>query len=135
MHGEDPASDPRRTAFVSLRGHGTVPAYLEVSRFSLPAWMARVLFFALCWLGGTALTLVFTFDPFVASFPFVLGMGRVYSGIRGRYRVHAFRGVCPGCREPLEIRAGSKISLPYPMNCYVCHHEPELMLTHPNPPA
>jgi len=131
MHAETPNGAPPATAFVSLRGYGTVPAHLEVSRFPLLAWMARVVFFTVCWIGGTVATLVFTFDPFVASFPFVLGLGLVHGGVRGRYRVHAFHGVCPSCREPLAIREGSKISLPHPMNCYVCHHEPELILGPP----
>jgi hypothetical protein len=29
------------------------------------------------WLASTWVTLVFTFDPFVASFPFVIGLGLV----------------------------------------------------------
>lgn len=29
---------------------------------------------AVCWLVGSGATLVITFDPFVASFPFVIGM-------------------------------------------------------------
>jgi len=114
MRAETPRSTPPATAFVSLRGYGSVPAHLEVSRFPLLAWMARVVFFCVCWVGGT------------------LGLGLVYGGVRGRYRVHAFWGVCPSCREPLQLREGSKISLPHPMNCYVCHHEPELIL---GPPA
>lgn len=116
------------TAVVRLRGHGSVPARVEVTRFSTLAWIGRVLLFILCWLGGSWLTLVLTFDPFVASFPFVLGMGLVYRGVRGRYTVHAFQGVCPRCREALRIEPGSKIPLPYPMTCFSCHHEPELLV-------
>lgn len=114
------------TAVVRLRGHGAVPAHLDAARYPLWAWMARVVAFTLCWLVGSWLTLVLTFDPFVASF--VLGMGMVWRGIRGRYAVRAFQGACPRCRHPLEIRPGSKISLPFPMTCYSCHHEPELLV-------
>lgn len=120
---------------VRLRGHGTAPAELRATRYPPGAWLARVLLFAVAGIAGTALTLVFTFDPFVASFPFVLGIGLVYHGIRGRYRVDAFRGSCPRCKRELRIRPGSKISLPHPMTCYECHHEPELTFSASRPTA
>lgn len=115
-------------ALIRLRGHGTAAAELRATRYPRGAWLARIFLFAMAWIVGTVLTLVLTFDPFVASFPFVLGIGLVYHGIRGRYRVEAFRGRCPRCKGELRIRPGSKISLPHPMTCYECHHEPELTL-------
>lgn len=113
-------------AVVHLRGHAATPAHLDVERFPLLAWVARIVRYVVGWLGTTWLTLVLTFDPFVASFPFVIGMGLVYRTVRGRYRVNAFRGVCPRCSTELKLDPGSKIPLPYPLVCYACHHEPEL---------
>lgn len=115
-------------AVVHLRGHGSRPAELRVTRYATAAWLGRILRYAAAWLGITALTLVITFDPFVASFPFVIGAGYLYRTIRGRYRVHLFRGECPRCGGGLDLKPGSKIPLPYPMVCYACHHEPELRL-------
>ena len=119
---------PAVPAVIHLRGHTATPAYLEVTRFPRLAWIGRIVRYTLGWLGSTAATLVITFDPFVASFPFVIGMGLVYRTVRGRYRVAAFRGVCPRCTGELELKPGSKIPLPYPFVCYRCHHEPELRL-------
>jgi hypothetical protein len=116
------------TAVVHLRGHGARPAKLEFTRYSPLQWLARVLRYLVGWVVATAATLVITFDPFVASFPFVIGIGYLHHTIRGRYHVHAFEGVCPRCDQALRVRAGSKIPLPYPLVCYNCHHEPELRL-------
>lgn len=115
-------------AVVHLRGHEPTPAHLEVGRFPLLAWLGRVARYAVGWLGSSWFILVITFDPFVASFPFVIGLGFLVRSIRGRYRVHAFRGVCPRCSKELELAPGSKIPLPYPLVCLGCHHEPELRL-------
>lgn len=120
--------EEKETAVIRLRGHQPRAAHLEVSRYPAWAWLGRIVLFVLCWIVGTWVTLVFTFDPFVASFPFVLGLGLVYHGIRGRYQVRAFHGACPRCEGDLRLDAGSKINLPHPMVCYACHHEPELEL-------
>lgn len=115
-------------AVVRLRGHQARNAHLEVSRYPTLAWLARIVLYLFFWIAGTWAVLVFTFDPFVASFPFVLGIGLVYHGIKGRYQVRSFRGECPRCDAELKLDAGSKINLPHPMVCYACHHEPELVV-------
>ena len=120
------SGSPAMSAVVHLRGHTATPAYLEVTRFPVLAWIGRIILHILGWLASTWTTLVLTFDPFVASFPFVIGMGLVYRTARGRYQVHAFQGVCPRCSGELQLKPGSKIPLPYPVVCYGCHHEPEL---------
>lgn len=116
------------SAIVHLRGHHATPAHLEVTRYPALAWIGRIIRYTLGWLGSTSATLVLTFDPFVASFPFVIGLGLLYRTVRGRYRVDSFHGVCPRCSQELKLEAGSKIPLPYPVVCYNCHHEPELRL-------
>lgn len=117
------------TGVIRLRGYGTRQALVELHRYPAWAWIGRVLLFTAGWLGATLCILVFTFDPFIASFPFVIGLGMVYQAVRGRYRVSAFEGACPGCGCELRVKPGSKIHLPHPLVCYHCHHEPELLLT------
>lgn len=113
---------------VRLRGYGSRPADLRLHRYPLLAWVARVTVFGAGWLAATVAMLVLTFDPFIASFPFVIGMGLVYRAVRGRYRVEWFRGHCPGCEGELSMKAGSKIAIPHHLVCFNCHHEPELLL-------
>lgn len=113
-------------ARIVLGGHPTRPARLVARRY--PAWarLARTLAFMVLWLLSTAGTLAFTFDPFVASFPFVLGASFVYKSWKGRFRVEEFQAACPRCEEELLLKPGSRIDIPHPLVCYGCHHEPEL---------
>ncbi len=118
---------PVPTAQVVLGGHQGRPARLEVMRYSHGWRFARTVAAVLAWWGSTVATLVFTFDPFVASFPLLLGCGMVWKSWRGRFRVEAFDGACPRCETRLEVKSGSRISLPHPLVCYHCHHEPVLV--------
>ncbi|HEX2189185.1 MAG TPA: hypothetical protein VHG51_09830 [Longimicrobiaceae bacterium] len=113
-------------ARIVLGGHPARPARLVARRY--PGWarLARTLAFLVLWAVGTVGTLVFTFDPFVASFPFVLGGSLVYRSWKGRFRVEEFQADCPRCGEELRLEPGSRIDLPHPLVCYHCHHEPEL---------
>lgn len=113
-------------AIVHLRGHAPTVAHLEFTRYGTAAWIGRIAGRVAGWLVSSAATLVVTFDPFVASFPFVIGLGLVYRAVRGRYRVHRFHGICPRCAGALSVKPGSSIPLPYPLVCYGCHHEGEL---------
>ncbi len=115
-------------ARIVLRGHGSVPAELEVVKYPRARWALRTLGYLLLWLIWTLGTLLFTFDPFVASFPFVIGGAMAYRSWTGRYQILAFRGHCPRCENALTIKPGSKIDLPHPLVCYNCHHEPELVV-------
>ena len=49
----------------------------------------------------------------------------------GRYLVREFQGTCPRCGRELEIRAGTRITLPHKVTCYECHHESELEMETP----
>jgi hypothetical protein len=108
-------------------GHERVPAELEVERYSTVAWIGRIVTRVVAWVVGTVLTLVITFDPFIATFPFVIGIGVIYRSVRGRHLVRRFRGECPACRRELVIEPGSKIDLPHTLTCFGCHFEPELI--------
>lgn len=120
-------------ASIRLWGHRSVPAHLSVERYPRCAWLGRIALFVLAWMVGTSGTLIVTFDPFIASFPFVLGLGMIHHAIRGRYRVNSFRGACPRCATELVVKPGSKIRLPYSLTCFHCHFEPALVLAEPNP--
>lgn len=113
-------------ARIVLGGHPSRPARLVARRY--PGWarLARTLAFVVLWILSTAGTLVFTFDPFVASLPFLMGISFVYRSWRGRFRVEEFQAACPRCGEDLLLKPGSKIDLPHRLVCYSCHHEPEL---------
>lgn len=118
--------DSATGATVRLGGHARVPARLGVERFPLWAWLARNVLLCAAWLIGTLATLVLTFDPFVATFPGVIGGAMLYRGIRARYRVRSFEGACPRCGGALRLAAGSRIALPHRFDCYGCHFAPEL---------
>lgn len=111
-----------------LWGHKRVPVELEVERYPFVAWAGRVLGLVVGWIVATVATLVGTFDPFIACFPFVIGLGMIRRGIRGRYRVRSFAGSCPRCDSALHLAPGSRISLPHRFDCFRCHFEPELHL-------
>lgn len=116
------------TAVIHLGGHPPTAAHLRVTPVPPLRRAARVLAYAAAWLLSSWLTLVLTFDPFVASFPFVIGLGLLFRTLRGRYRVESFRGNCPRCAGPLDLEPGSRIPLPLSLVCYGCHHESELRI-------
>ncbi len=43
-----------------------------------------------------------------------------------RYRVRWFAGRCPRCGRDLKLPRGSRINLPYRLDCFGCHFEPQL---------
>jgi hypothetical protein len=116
-----------RDARIELGGHDARPARVEVEAFTVLSRATRTVLWGMTWVGGTLATLVFTFDPFVASFPFVLGGAFTWKAFRNRFRVRAFAGECPRCLTPLTLEPGSAISLPAALVCYHCHHEPRLV--------
>ncbi len=83
------------------------------------------------WLGLWALAPLVMFVP--PHLPWVLAalvLG-LYFGIRywrGEYVVRAFDGACPNCGEPLELKKGSHIRIPYRIDCFNCHRSAQLVL-------
>ena len=114
------------TAWVLLGGHAPRRAELEVTRYPWWAWASRSVAYAAAWAGATFATFVLTFDPFVTALPFFTIGALAWRSLRGRYLVRSFRGECPRCGHPLAVEPGSTISLPHPLVCYQCHHEPRL---------
>jgi hypothetical protein len=118
-------------AILRLWGHGRVRVHLEVERYPTWAWCLRVILRIVAWVVVTTLTLIMTFDPFIASFPCVIGIAVIYRSVRGRYLVRSFRGSCPACAKELVIATGAKIDLPHVLTCFGCHFEPELLVVQP----
>ncbi|MBW3573135.1 MAG: hypothetical protein KY467_18720 [Gemmatimonadetes bacterium] len=117
------------TAWIVLPGHADAPAHLSVVRYSPLARLYRTAWYAFLWITSTVATFLVTiFDPFMTSMPLFIGAVMTYRSWRGRFRVTEFRGACPRCREPIDLKAGSRIGTPHHLVCYNCHHEPELYL-------
>ncbi|HEU0053695.1 MAG TPA: hypothetical protein VFQ39_10975 [Longimicrobium sp.] len=119
----------RVPAWIVLPGHRETEAHVEVRGYSLGARVLRTAALLAGW--GTLTATVFfvtIFDPFMTSMPLVIGAVAVWRSWKGRYRVQRFEGSCPRCGEGMTLKPGSKISVPHPLVCYSCHHEPALVL-------
>lgn len=127
MHTPPAAAEP--TAWIILPGHPDAPAHLSVQRYSRLARLYRTAWYAFLWIFSTVATFFVTiFDPFMTSMPLFVGAVATYRSWRGRFRVTAFHGACPRCREPIDLKPGSRIASPHHLVCYNCHHEPDLYL-------
>lgn len=115
-------------AWIVLPGHPDTPARVEVVQYS-PMWRAsRTLALFAAWGGLTAATFFVTlFDPFMTSLPLIVGAAQVWRSATGRFSVTDFQGSCPRCSVEMQLKAGTKVSVPHPMVCYTCHHEAELV--------
>lgn len=114
-------------AWIVLPGHRDAPARLTVERYSTLARFYRTVMYGLLWIGGSVATFFITlFDPFLSCMPVFVGAVMTYRSWRGRFKVTEFRGACPRCAEPLDLKPGSKIDSPHHLVCYSCHHEPYL---------
>jgi hypothetical protein len=117
------------TAWIILPGHSDAPAHLSVERYSRLARLYRTIWYAFLWFGSTLGTVIVTIgDPFMTGIPLFVGAVLTYKSWGGRFRVTEFRGACPRCREPINLKPGSKIGSPHHLVCYHCHHEPDLYL-------
>ena len=114
-------------ARIVLPGHRDADARMQVVALPFRTRMVRTLALAAGW-GLTTVTtfLVTIFDPFMTSLPLLVGTMAVYRSWKGRFRVDEFRGGCPRCGTEMRLKPGSRISLPHPLVCYTCHHEPQL---------
>ncbi|HEX8391234.1 MAG TPA: hypothetical protein VF665_02660 [Longimicrobium sp.] len=112
-----------------LPGHPDAPAHVTLVRASGWARVRRTLLFGMGWISGTVTMFAITlFDPFMTALPFLIGGLMTFRSWRGRFRVTSFRGSCPRCHQPLDLKPGARIGAPHPLVCYNCHHEPELYL-------
>lgn len=109
-----------------LPGHDPTPARAEITYRPRSLRLTRAL---LSVLGFWALVpLVFFIPPHLpwALAAFALGVYFAWTNWAGTYQVRSIRGSCPRCDSALTVKPGTKISLPYKMTCYHCHHEPRL---------
>ncbi len=115
-------------AWLRLPGHEAVPAQVRMIHRSK---RTRTVGGLLALLGFWALApVVFLLPPHI---PWLLGAlaAGVYFGYKqwnGEYEVRSFAGECPRCHASLSIPPGSRIRLPYRMDCFRCHHEPSLQV-------
>ena len=116
-------------ARIVLPGHADAEARMQVTAYPFWTRVLRTLGLAASWTAATVATFFITmFDPFISSIPLLMGFMSVYRSWKGRLRVHAFAGGCPRCGTAMTIEPGARISVPHPLVCYHCHHEPELRL-------
>lgn len=125
------SSDERaagRSAFVVLPGHPDTRAKVEVEAVTLAARVARTAGMGALWGSITVATFFITmFDPFMTSLPTLVGTMAVYRSWRGRFRVRGFEAACPRCGTEIRMKPEVCVSLPHPLVCYACHHEPRLV--------
>ena len=113
-------------AQLRLPGHEPTPVQAEVLYRPRSVRLTRALLF----LGGfwVLAPIVFFIPPHIpwALLAFGAGIYFAWANWSGSYEVRTLEGTCPRCGNPLSVKPGSKISLPYKMTCYHCHHEPQL---------
>ncbi|HKJ93391.1 MAG TPA: hypothetical protein VJ957_09485 [Longimicrobiales bacterium] len=83
------------------------------------------------WLGFWILAPLVVFVPPHLPWALAAVILGLYFGVRywrGEYVVRSFEGACPSCGEPLELKAGSHIRMPYTMDCFHCHRSSTLVL-------
>jgi len=115
-------------ARIVLAGHVDTPARVDVSEVPLRRRVLRTIVLAAFW-GTLTVTVFFVtiFDPFMTSMPALVGAASVYRSWRGRFELRAFQARCPRCAAELKVKPNAKVSLPHPLVCYACHHQPELV--------
>lgn len=116
-------------ARIVLPGHEDTVARVDVDEVSFGARVTRTMVMAAVWATITTATFLITmFDPFMTSLPALVGTMAVYRGWKGRFQVRSFRGGCPRCGADIQLKPNSRVSVPHPLVCYACHHEPKLVL-------
>lgn len=119
----------RVSAVIVLPGHADTEARVHVDAVPLRARVMHTLAVAGTWGAiATATFLVTMFDPFMSSMPVLVGAVSTWKSWRGRYRIRAFQASCPRCGSEIRLKRDARVSVPHPLVCYACHHEPELVL-------
>jgi hypothetical protein len=119
----------RVSAVIVLPGHADTEARVDVDAVPLRARVARTLVVAGTWGAiATATFLITMFDPFMSSMPVLVGAVSAWKSWKGRYRIRAFQASCPRCGSEIGLARDARVSVPHPLVCYACHHEPALVL-------
>jgi len=113
-------------AWIRLRGHEALAATAELIYQNPRTRMTRATLILLgCWIIAP---IAFIVPPHIPWAVLAFG-GGLYLAVRqwrGEYLVNAFSGECPRCHAALRLAPGTKIRLPYAIDCFQCHHEPVL---------
>ena len=116
-------------AHVVLPGHADTLAKVDVDAVPFRARLLRAMVMAGVWGAiSAAMFFITVFDPFMTSMPVLVGAVTVWRNWKGRFRVRSFHGRCPRCAAELRVKPNARISVPHPLVCYACHHEPQLVL-------
>ncbi|MEJ2215708.1 MAG: hypothetical protein P8099_03735 [Gemmatimonadota bacterium] len=111
-----------------LPGRSTGTAQAQLTHRSL---RQRALQGLGAWLGLWALAPLVLFVPPHLPWVFAALVLGLYFGLRywrGEYVVRGFQGVCPNCGEPLQLKTGSHIRMPYTLDCFNCHRSSKMVL-------
>lgn len=108
-----------------LGGHEPTPAAVDLEYRPPRTRLVRA---------GVALLVSVALLPLVLLPPHVVwallalaaGPFLAYREWTGEYLVRSFAGKCPRCGNALAIKPGSRIRLPYALDCFQCHHHPRL---------
>lgn len=117
-------------AILQLPGHEAQPARVEMVYRRTSGRLTRAILSLVVFWG--LIPIVFFIPPHLpwALAAFVLGLYFAWSNLKGSFVVRNFEGNCPRCGSKLDIKPGTKVSLPHKMVCYHCHHEPKLLVDH-----
>jgi hypothetical protein len=127
-----PEAPPARLALVF---HAPTIARVEVEYQPAPGRLFRAMIaLVLCWGCIPFLLLIPPHYPW-AALAFFAGAYVPFRIWIGRYMVRSFSGYCPRCGRPLDLPAGTKITLPHTLNCFGCHFDPVLEAAFPEQPA
>jgi hypothetical protein len=116
------------SARLRLPGHEATPARAEVVHRPRSLRLTRALHSLL---GFWALApIVFFVPPHLpwTLAAFALGIYFAWVNWSGAYEVRTVEGKCPRCGNTLTVKPGTKVSLPYKITCYHCHHDSRLEL-------
>lgn len=117
------------SAWVVLPGHMDTKAEVQVEAVTFRGRMTATLAKAALWGTIVVTTLVVTVgDPFMTSMPALMGAVAVWRSWRGRFRIRAIEARCPRCGEAIPLKPNARVSVPHPLVCLACHHEPQLVL-------
>ena len=116
------------TARLALFGRVPTPATLTVeprprSERILRAWMSL---FGMGLLG----TILFIVPPHAEPvlFTWIAGIYWFRKHLSAEFEVVEFKGICPNCHHPLEVKAGTTLKFPHSVVCFGCKSEADLEL-------
>ena len=118
-------------ARLHLPGSGTAPADVEVIYQPRATRVTRAIIVLV--VTTLAIPVVFFIPPHLpwVVLALVAGLYMAWRFWHGEFYVSGFKGACPGCQTPLELKAGARVRRSQTLDCYGCHRRPELTIDAP----